>query len=205
MSEAVQYTHEHDRSILRYIEEKERPMELQIDGQQIDVTEDLRIMITDHMEKLNTHHEDIIHARVSLVKSTHHQQGSDEARIILAMTRRKHLQATRVGKTVEDAFGNAIDALHRELAAYRGKRREIDKPRLKTAKAGPQLSGIIVQIFPEQGYGFVDLGLDEEVHFLRQAVVGDAFESLTEGMPVDVDVVENAGKYQAVRVAPLPG
>lgn len=179
-------------------------MELQIDGQHIGVTEDLRVMIIERMEKLNAHHEDIIHARVSLVKSTHHQQGSDEARIILAMTRRKHLQATKAGKTVEDAFGNAIDALHRELLAYRGKRREIDKPRLKTAKEGPQLSGTIVQIFPEQGYGFIDLGFDEEVHFLRQAVIGDAFESLTEGMAVEADVVENAGQYQAVRVAPLP-
>jgi CspA family cold shock protein len=178
-------------------------MELQIDGQHLEVYEDLRAMITNRMEKLNSRHNDIIHARVSLLKSSHHQHGSDEARIVLSMTRRKLLQATKVGKTVEEAINTAFDALHRELSDYRTKRRELDKQRLKTAKVGPRISGKIVQVAPDQGYGFVDIGADEEVHFLRQVVVGDAFDSITEGMAVEVDVIEGPDGYEAVRVAPL--
>ena len=75
-------------------------MELHIEGQHIEVSDDLRTMIADRLEKLNARHGDVIHARVALVKSHHHQHGSDEARIILSMTRRKVLQAAKVGKTI---------------------------------------------------------------------------------------------------------
>ena len=178
-------------------------MELHIEGQHIEVSDDLRTMIADRLEKLNAHHGDVIHARVALVKSSHHQHGSDEARIVLSMTRRKVLQATKVGKTIEEAINSSLDALQRELADYRGKRRELDKQRLKTAKVGPRLSGKVVQLAIDQGYGFVDIGEDEDVHFLRQAVVGGAFDRLSEGMAVEVEVVEGPGGYEATRVVPL--
>src|SRR5215813_15096130 len=155
---------------------QEEPMELHIEGQHIEVSDDLRTMIADRLEKLNARHGDIIHARVALVKSNHHQHGSDEARLILSMTRRKVLQAAKVGKTIEEAINSSFDALQRELADYRGKRRELDKQRLKTARVGPRLSGKVVQLVPEQGYGFVDIGEDEEVRFVRHAVVAGTFE-----------------------------
>src|SRR5215468_9378159 len=154
-------------------------MELHIEGQHIEVSDDLRTMIADRLDKLNAHHGDVIHARVSLVKSKHHQHGSDEAHIVLSMTRRKVLQAAKVGKTIEEAINSSFDALQRELADYRGKRRELDKQRLKTARIGPRLSGKVVQLVPDQGYGFVDIGEDEEVRFVRHAVVGGAFDRLS--------------------------
>ena len=178
-------------------------MELHIEGQHIEVADDLRTMIADRLDKLNAHHGDVIHARVALVKSQHHQHGSDEARIVLSMTRRKVLQATKVGKTIEEAINSSLDALQRELADYRGKRRELDKQHLKTAKVGPRLSGKVVQLVPDQGYGFVDIGEDEEVHFVRHAVVGEAFDRLSAGMAVEVDVIEGPDGYEATRVVPL--
>ncbi len=179
-------------------------MQLTIDGQHTDITEALRVMITGRLEKLDNHYHDIIHARVSLVKNTHHLHGSDEARIVLSMTRRKVLQASKNGKTVDEALHSALDAVSREVSDYRGKRRELDKQRLKTAKVGPRLAGKVVQVAP-QGYGFIDIGGDEEVHFLRQAVQGEAFDALAEGMTVELDVVETAAGYMATRVVPLRG
>jgi ribosomal subunit interface protein len=178
-------------------------LELQIEGQHVDVHDDLRDIITNRLEKLNTHHEDIIHARVSLVKSSHHQHGSDEARIFLSMSRRKSLQVSKVGKTLQGAVNTAFDALQRELSDYRRRRRELDKQRLKTAKIGPRVTGKVAEVFPHEGYGFVDIGEDEEVRFSRQAVVGDAFEAITEGMSVEVDIVEVGSGYEATRVVPL--
>ena len=178
-------------------------MELQIDGQNVDIHDDLRTMITDRVEKLNTHHGDIIHARVSLVKSSHHQQGSDEVRIFLSMTRRKGLRASKKGKTLEEAVGNAFDALTRELSEYRRKRRELDKPRLKAAKIGPRVNGTVVEIALDKGYGYIDIGADEDIRFARQTVVGEAFDSITEGMSVEVDVIEADQGYEATRVVPL--
>lgn len=179
-------------------------MELHIEGQHVDVHDDLRVMIANRLEKLNAHHGDITHARVALVKSNHHLHGSDEARIVLSMTRRKVLQASRIGKTVEEAIHSALDALQREVSDYRGKRREVDKQRIKTAKVGPRLSGRVVHLLLEKGYGFVDIGEDENVHFLRQAVSGGDFEQMREGMAVEVDVVESPDGYEATRVTPLP-
>src|SRR5215467_10761709 len=176
---------------------QEEPMELHIEGQHIEVSDDLRTMIADRLEKLNAHHDDVIHARVSLVKSHHHQHGSDEARIVLSMTRRKVLQTTKISKTIEEAINNSFDALQRELTDYRGKRRELDKQRLKTARVGPRLSGKVVQLVPDQGYGLIDIGEEEEeeVHFVRQAVVGGAFDRLSVGMAVEVDVIEGPDGY----------
>jgi ribosomal subunit interface protein len=182
---------------------QEEPMELHIEGQHIEVSDDLRTMIADRLEKLNARHGDIIHARVALVKSNHHQHGSDEARLILSMTRRKVLQAAKVGKTIEEAVNSAFDALQHELSHYRGKRRELNKQRLKTAKLGPRLSGKVVQLVTDQGYGYINIGADEDVHFTRQVVMVGAFETLTEGMAVEVDVMEGAEGYEATRVVPL--
>jgi cold shock protein len=182
---------------------QEEPMELHIEGQHIEVSDDLRTMIADRLEKLNARHGDIIHARVVLVKSNHHQHGSDEVRLILSMTRRKVLQAAKVGKTIEDAINSAFDALQHELSHYRGKRREVDKQSLKTAKLGPRLSGKVVQLVTDQGYGYIDIGADEDVHFTRQVVMVGAFETLTEGMSVEVDVMEGSEGYEATRVVLL--
>src|SRR5919109_429335 len=148
---------------------QEESMELHIEGQRIEVSDDLRTMIADRLEKLNARHGDVIHARVSLVKSHHHQHGSDEARIILSMTRRKVLQAVKVGKTIEEAIHSSFDALQHKLSHYRGKRR------LKTAKVEARLSGKVVQLVADQGYGFVDIGEEEDVHFVRHVVVGGDF------------------------------
>lgn len=178
-------------------------MELQIDGQHIDIYDDLRDLITSRLEKLNVRHGDIIHARVSLVKSSHHQHGSDEVRIFLSMNRRKVLQATKVGKTLEEAIGSAFDAVSRELTEYRRRRRELDKRRLKTAQVGPRVSGKVVELSPAEGYGFIDIGMDEDIRFSRQVVVGDAFERIVAGTSVEVDVVETPQGYEATRVVPL--
>jgi len=41
------------------------------------------------------------------------------------------------------------------------------------------------------------------VHFVRQAVVGGDFDKLTEGMTVEVDVIEGPDGYEATCVVPL--
>ena len=180
-------------------------MDIHIDTQHFDIYDDLRDVVTSALEKLNARHDDIIHARVTLVKSTHHQHGSDEARFMLSMSCRKLIQASKVGKDVDDVVHNALQALSRELTDFRNKRRGLDKQRLKAAKIGPRLSGQVVHVAPEQGYGYVDIGGDEEIHFLRQVVVGAAFEMISEGTAVEVDVVDNGSSLEATRVALLQG
>ena len=178
-------------------------MEIQIEAHHADIHQSQRDLVTGRLEKMNQHHNDIIHARVSLVKSNHHQHGSDEARIFLSMSRRKAIQAAKIGKTLDDALLNALDALQREVTDYREKRRNLDKQQLKTAKLGPRISGTVVEIFPEKGYGYVDIGEDEAVRFSRSVIVGDAFDHITHGTQVEVDVVEDGPGLEATRLVPL--
>lgn len=179
-------------------------MEIQIETQHTDIDQPLLDGVTARLEKMNTHHSDIIHARVSLVKSMHHQHGSDEARIFLSMSRRKVIQAAKVGKTLEEALLNALDALQRELTDYRHKRRDLDKQRLQAAKLGPRVVGTVTEIFTDKGYGFVDIGEEEAVRFSRRVVVGGAFDHISDGMAVEVDIVADGSGYQATRLLPLP-
>ncbi len=180
-------------------------MELHIEGQNVEVWAEMRDMIAQRLEKLDTHHGDIIHARVALVKSVHHQHGSDEARISLSMNRRKVLRVAKVGKTLESAVSDALETVQRELSSYRAKRRERSKPRLQTAPEVAQATGTVARVFSEQGYGWVDIGEDEDVHFLRQVVVGNAFDSIAEGASVEVELTDGPNGYEATRVVPLGG
>jgi ribosomal subunit interface protein len=179
-------------------------MEIQIEAHHADVHQSLRDMAMERLEKMNTHHRDIINARVSLVKSVHHQHGSDEARIFLSMSRRKTIQSAKTGKTLDEALLNALDALQRKLTDYRGKRRGLDKQRIKSAKLGPRIMGRVVEIFTEKGYGFVDIGEEEAVRFSRSVIVGDTFDCITDGMSVEVDVVVDGLGYEVTRLVPLP-
>jgi ribosomal subunit interface protein len=178
-------------------------MELHIEGQNVDIQEELHTLIASRLEKLNARHSDIIAARVVLVKSSHHQQGSDEVRIFLSMTRRKTLQASKMGKTLEEAVNTAFDALTREISEYRRKRRELDKPRLKTARVEPRMVGKVVEVFSDKGYGYIDIGEEEDVRFSRQVVIGETFDGIMAGMSVEVDIVEAGQGYEATRVVPL--
>jgi cold shock CspA family protein len=56
---------------------------------------------------------------------------------------------------------------------------------------------------PAQGYGFIDIGADEDVRFSRQVVSGDTFDSIAAGDAVEVDIVETPEGYEVTRVVPL--
>ena len=60
-------------------------MQIEIEGRRTDVQPALQDWITERLEALNVPHDDILHARVVVDKATHHIQGADEARIVLAL------------------------------------------------------------------------------------------------------------------------
>ena len=78
-------------------------MELQVEVQHTEIEPTLQDWIHARCEALNAPYEDIVHARVALVKHPRHLQGSDEARIFLTLSG-KTLNVTRAGDTLEDAL-----------------------------------------------------------------------------------------------------
>jgi cold shock CspA family protein/ribosome-associated translation inhibitor RaiA len=170
-------------------------MELHIDAQHIDLESALQDWITERLEALNTPEQDILHARVTVVKNVHHLRGSDEARVVLALSG-KTLNATRLGDTIEDALYEVFDVIESELHDFRTVRRGFVK------EPGPRPHGRIVRMFPDEAYGFIETEAHREVYFHANAVHGIPFEQLQVNMAVDLDIEPGHAGLQATRVTP---
>src|SRR5207237_8048901 len=153
-------------------------MQIYIDGQHTDIQPALHDWITERFEELNTPHDDILHARLVLNKATHHIQGADEARVILALAGRT-LSASKTAETLDDAVFAVLDTIGRELQDYRTQRRGVVK------EPGPRPRGRIVRLFVDRGYGFIEPDACREAYFHAPAVHGIAFENSAGGTSVD--------------------
>jgi ribosome-associated translation inhibitor RaiA len=86
------------------------------------------------------------------------------------------------------ALNNAFEAVERQLG-------KLDEMRNGEAVArdGSGRSGMIVRLFPEQSYGFVETDSAPELYFTRNAVVGGSFDELQVGMMVQVTLATDEG------------
>lgn len=174
---------------------KEANMQVYIDGQHTDVSPALHEWIAQQLEALNSPHNDILHARVTLEKQQHHLRGADEARMVFQLPG-KTLTAMKTGKTLDEALNKAMDVMTRELHDFRTQRRQVVK------EPGPQVYGRIVRLFPERGYGFIETEAQREVYFHAHAVHGINFADLRPGMVVALDVEAGEQGPQATRLTP---
>jgi ribosome-associated translation inhibitor RaiA/cold shock CspA family protein len=79
-------------------------------------------------------------------------------------------------------INRAFDAVERQLA----KISELLKDREVKDHDAAGESGVVVRLFPEQGYGFIEVRDSPELYFTRNAVIGGAFDDLEVGMVVHV-------------------
>jgi len=170
-------------------------MQIYIEGQHTAIQPEMRQKITQRLEELNAQHEDIIHARVALDKDTHHQQGVDEVRVILALPG-KMLTAKKIATNLYEAANAALETIERELKEFRSQRRSVVK------EPGPRIRGRIVRLFRDRGYGFIDTEVYQEVYFHAHAVHGISFENLEVGMAMDLEIEAGDKGPQASRVTP---
>jgi CspA family cold shock protein len=170
-------------------------MELHIEGHHTEVTPDLQSWIAAHVEALDAPYHDILHARMTLVKSERHRHGSDEARVFLSLAG-KTLSATRTGDTLEDALYEVMQVIERALQDFRDVRHGIVK------EPGPRPRGHIVSLFHDRGYGFIETESHQEVYFHAHSVQGIPFEKLHVDMVVDLDIEAGDRGPQASRVTP---
>jgi ribosome-associated translation inhibitor RaiA len=103
-----------------------------------------------------------------------------------------------VGKDAQDrheakngqhvALHNAFDAVERQLE----KIADVQAQEVKRHEAAGQ-SGMVVRLFPDQSYGFVEVDNSPELYFTRNAVVGGDFDELRVGMMVHVTPATDEG------------
>ncbi|HEX4892739.1 MAG TPA: HPF/RaiA family ribosome-associated protein [Hyphomicrobiaceae bacterium] len=78
-------------------------------------------------------------------------------------------------------INRAFDAVERQLQ----KIADVREQRVKTSEAEGQ-SGMVVRLFPEQSYGFIEMDGSPELYFTRNAVTGGDFDDLEVGTLVYV-------------------
>lgn len=86
------------------------------------------------------------------------------------------------------ALNRAFEAIERQLEKVAAAREDGPVPVEATGE-----SGMIVRLFPEQSYGFVQVDNSPELYFTRNAVAGDAFDELRAGMLVHVTRASDEG------------
>ncbi|HET6389795.1 HPF/RaiA family ribosome-associated protein [Hyphomicrobium sp.] len=86
------------------------------------------------------------------------------------------------------ALNNAFEAVERQLDKISNMRsREV------TAHAADGQSGMVVRIFPDQNYGFIEVDNSPELYFTSNAVVGGEFQELKVGTMVQVTRATDEG------------
>ena len=86
------------------------------------------------------------------------------------------------------ALNNAFDAVERQLE----KLGDVQKAEIKLHERAGE-SGMIVRLFPEENYGFVEIENSPELYFTRNAVLGGDFDELQVGMMVHVTRATDEG------------
>ena len=129
-------------------------------------------------------HTDLIDVRITARASGHHRHGDREVRIV-CNARGKELVATRSRPDAGLALHDALAAFEREVWRMRHRRTQ----RRNERPASAPEHGVIDEVFPEEGYGFILTDSGERVYFHRNAVSsGLSFERLGEGDRVGLNI-----------------
>ena len=152
------------------------------------------------IEVLAQGHSDLIDVRLTARSTGHHRHGDQEVHIT-AQARGKEIVAKRTRPDAGLALNEALDVFEREVRKLRDRRTKSREER----PAGPPELGIVDRVMADEGYGFILTDGGEQVYFHRNALrSGLAFEKLTEGQRVGLDVEAGDQGPQAIFVAPAP-
>jgi CspA family cold shock protein len=172
---------------------REAAMELTIEGRNTPVLPEWRALVEEKLGGLTEGHDDVVQARVTVMKHPRHQRGHDEATLVLTV-RGDLLKAHRKGDDVTDALYRAFEVMDREMKRYRDRRSDAPKP------VGVRPRGVITSWFPELGYGFIRAEGDLEVYFHQRSVPNDDRKALAEGTQVEFEVQESEKGPWAARI-----
>ncbi len=171
-------------------------MDIEIQAQHVDMQPEWRRLIDERLAALGERYPELIRAHVTLKRGRHHRQGVEQVDV-LANAAGRTLRASKQEEDMTAALHAALDSIERELAAHHEQRRHFTKV------PGPRPQGTVATIFSDRGYGFIRTAEGEEVYFHRGSLHELDFDSLTIGMPVELEVEEGERGPQASRVFPV--
>lgn len=160
-----------------------------------------RLAAESRIAELDRGHADLIDVRITARSTGHHRHGGQEVRITCE-ARGKEIVAARTRTDVGQALNEVLDVFEREVWRMRHRRTQQRGER----PAGPPELGVVDEMRPEEGCGFILTDSGERVYFHRNAVRGGLeFESLEEGQRVGLNLEGGLkGPQATVVVAPPP-
>ena len=182
----------------------ERP--LQIAFKNMDSSKSLEALIRERVERLNRFHAHITGARV-VVEVPHRSPESGKQPIGIAVEVDVPSQNPIVAKGQQDRremkgdqsaiINRVFEAIERQL----GQIADIRSHDVKQHGSAGE-TGVVVRIFPEEDYGFVEVKGSPDLHFTRNSVGAEAFDELKIGTVVHVTRAATEGPMgpQAVSI-----
>jgi ribosome-associated translation inhibitor RaiA/cold shock CspA family protein len=173
----------------------QRPLQITFKG--METSKALEALIHQRVDHLETLYPRLVGCRV-VVEVPH--RGSETAKLPIAVSVEAEVpgRGPVIGKDEEDrreakqdhtaALNNAFDAVERQLQKISDLQNDEVKPHEDAGQ-----SGMVVRLFPEQNYGFIELDNSPELYFTRNAVAGGDFDELREGMMVHVTRATDEG------------
>ncbi len=166
----------------------ERP--LQIAFKDIDSSEALEELIRERVARLERFNRNIVGCRV-VVEAAHRSPEGGRLALGVAVEIDLPGRKTVVTRAAED--GRTLNADHsivvnRAFEAMQKRLEEDNEIRHGEVKAHPSdgETGVVVRLFPQQDYGFIEVKGSPDLYFTRNVVAGDAFDELTPGTIVQV-------------------
>ena len=170
---------------------------LQIAFRNMDSSEFLERLVRERVERLEKFNPDIVGCRVVL-EVPHRSPDSGKVALGIAVEVEVPGRPLVVAKGEEDrremkgdvtrVVNRTFDAVQRQLSELQ----DIQEGNVKPHGADGE-AGLVVRLFPEQNYGFVEVKGSPDLYFTRNAVVGGDFDALTIGTLVLVTRATSEG------------
>jgi ribosome-associated translation inhibitor RaiA/cold shock CspA family protein len=166
----------------------QRPLQITFKG--IDTSPALEALIRQRVDHLETLYPRLTGCRV-VVEIPH--RAPETAKVPIAVSVEADIpgRGLVIGRDEQDrreakqdhtaALNNAFEAVERQLEKVADIQNEEVKRHEDTGQGG-----MIVSLFPEQNYGFIEIDNSPELYFTRNAVLGGDFDELQVGMIVHV-------------------
>jgi cold shock CspA family protein len=168
----------------------EREIPLQIHFKEIDGSAAIEKLIREKVSWLGRLHAHLTACRI-VIEVPHRSPGGRKAALAITIELEvpgrnkiiaKDSEERRETKNDQLAFiHRAFDAAHRQLEETVDIRQGAVKQHGSTAE-----TGMVVRLFPEQNYGFIEVKGAPDLYFTRNAVIGRNFDDLAVGVTVAI-------------------
>jgi ribosome-associated translation inhibitor RaiA/cold shock CspA family protein len=173
----------------------QRPLQVTFKGMKSSPA--LEALIRERVEHLERLYPRIIGCRV-VVEVPHRKSETAKVPIAVAVEMEIPGRGLVIGKDDEErretkqdhtaALNNAFHAVERQLEKVSDIQSHDAKPHENAGQ-----SGMVVRLFAEQNYGFIEIDNSPELYFTRNAVVSGDFDELQVGMMVQVTLANEEG------------